>query len=353
MKYRDHVGKVKCDMLEFPMKHLSVNIYKYDPKYKALLLRISGNQSRDKVVDVLLREDKGGNAHYTWLKNMSHITHGGIGHKSCQQRFVCKCCLSMFKTDVKLEKHKVICTDKGFMQRYVFPTEESKILQFKNYKNKWLIPFIIYADMECKLVESSEENVISKHTPISIAYSVVSKDPEWQRECWIYTGDDCIQQFLVSLDQLKLELVDVMHLQLPIKILSRDQQEHHSNATNGKYAKNSSMNMKKDHENMPINVITQASIVERKLNNLSLTGIELLILFHKRGGYDMYHIIKKVEDRKADVSGTSKEKVLTAKVHLLKEDDGVESIGKKYDLTKVNYQFKDSFAFMNSSLATV
>ena len=78
------------------------------------------------------------------------------------------------------------------MQRCVFPTEENKMLQFKTYKNKWLLPFVVYADIECKLEECNQKNVISKHTPISIAYSVASIDPKWKRESWVYTGDDCI-----------------------------------------------------------------------------------------------------------------------------------------------------------------
>ena len=149
--------------------NLSINIYKYDPKCKAALLRISENQSRDKVVDLLLIEDKDGNTHYTWLKNMSHLMSGGIGHKTAGKKVYCKRCLSAFKTEEKLEKHKVICTDKGFIQRCIFPIEKDKILQFKNYKKKLLMPFAIYADMECKLEEPDNENVISKHTPISIA----------------------------------------------------------------------------------------------------------------------------------------------------------------------------------------
>ena len=135
------------------------------------------------------------------------------------------------KTEAKLDEHRVICTDKGFIQRSLFPTEENKMLQFKNYKKKWLLPFVIYADMECKLEESDKENVLSKHTPISIAYSVASIDPKWNRDCWVYTGDDCVQQFLLSLDKLKLELSDVMNLQLPMKPLSPVQQEEHNNAT--------------------------------------------------------------------------------------------------------------------------
>ena len=103
MKYRDHVGKVNCDMLEFPIKYtsskirqfedvnnVSINIYRYDPKYKAVPLRVSEKQSRDKVVDLLLIEDKDGNTHYTWLKNMSHLMHGGIGHTTTGKKVYCK-----------------------------------------------------------------------------------------------------------------------------------------------------------------------------------------------------------------------------------------------------------------------
>ena len=52
-----------------------------------------------------------------------------------------------------------------------------------------------------------------------------------QRECWVNTCDDCIQQCLLSLDQLKLELVDVTRLQVPMKRVSRVEQEDHNNAT--------------------------------------------------------------------------------------------------------------------------
>ena len=63
------------------------------------------------------------------------------------------------------------------MQRSVFPTEENKMVHFKNYKNNWLLPFVVYADMECKVEQSDDENIISKHTPISIAYSSGSQPP--------------------------------------------------------------------------------------------------------------------------------------------------------------------------------
>ena len=139
IKYQDYVVKLNCDMLEFPVKHtrskisqcedvnnVSINIYRYDPKYKAVPLCVSENQSRDRVVDLLVIEDKDGNSHYTMLKNMSHLMHGGIGHKKAGKTVYCKRCLTGFKSITNLEKHKVICTDKCFVQRCVFPMRKIK-----------------------------------------------------------------------------------------------------------------------------------------------------------------------------------------------------------------------------------
>ena len=198
-----------------------------------------------------------------------------------------------------MENHKKICTDKGVIQRCAFHTEKDKNVQFKNYKRKWLLPFVIYADMECKLVESSEENIISKHTPISIAYSIASTDLKWQRGCWVYTGEDCIQQLLSSLDQSKLELLDLMCLQIPMKRLSRDQQENHSNAARcylcqKEFNENEETTRKHTYHCHITSKYCGPTCQYCNLNNMSLKGMELPIFFHNLKGYDMHHIIKEV-----------------------------------------------------------
>ena len=144
MKYLEHVAKLNCQILEFPVKHtsqrithfenvnnVSINIYKYDAKYKAAPLRISNNQSRERVVHLILIEDDEGNTHYTLLENISALMYGGVGHKTNLKRFVCRRCLTAFNTESKLEIHKEICTDKGFIQRNVFPKEEDKSPQIQ------------------------------------------------------------------------------------------------------------------------------------------------------------------------------------------------------------------------------
>ena len=150
-----------------------------------------------------------------------------------------------------------------------------------------------------------------------------------------------------------------MYLQLPMKPLSPVQQEEHRNATKcylcQKQVNENEETARKHADHCHITGEYCGPACQYcNMNNLSLTGIELPVFFHNLKGYDMHHIIKEVQDRKVDVIGTSKEKLITAKVHLLREeDDGGEDIGKKFDITKLNFQCKDSFAFMSTSLATL
>ena len=152
----------------------------------------------------------------------------------------------------------------------------------------------------------------------------------------------------MSLDQLKLELSDVMNLQLPMKPLSPVQQEEHRNAIEcylcQKQVNENEETAQKHADHCHITGEYRGPACQYcNMNTLSLKRIELPVFFHNLKGYDMHHISKEVQDRRVDVIGTSKEKLLTAKVHLLKEeDDGGEDIGKKYDITKLNYQFNDS-----------
>ena len=140
--------------------------------------------------------------------------YGALGHKTNHKRFVCRRCLTAFNTESKLETHKEICTDKGCIQRKIFPKEEDKIVRFRKYKSKLSLPFVVYADIECKLVESSEEDIISNHVPICVAYGIASTDPKWKWECQLFTGNNCKQQLLKVTDKLVQEVKDVMQLEM-------------------------------------------------------------------------------------------------------------------------------------------
>ncbi|XP_046737970.1 uncharacterized protein LOC124406578 [Diprion similis] len=87
------------------------------------------------------------------------------------------------------------------------PTEEEKILKFKNLKHKETVPFCIYADLECLLqatnIQVSENRTICQnHIPYSIAYYLHCTFNDSISEFKINRGKTCIEWFVNKLEEL-------------------------------------------------------------------------------------------------------------------------------------------------------
>ena len=61
-------------------------------------------------------------------------------------------CVHYFAAENKRESHKKVCKNKDFCN-VVMPFEDTKMLEFNQYKKSDKAPFIIYADLEC-LIEN-------------------------------------------------------------------------------------------------------------------------------------------------------------------------------------------------------
>ena len=62
--------------------------------------------------------------------------------------FYCLNCLHSFRTKNKLESNKQVCGNK-IVYNFVITPEDTKILEFNQYKKSDKVTFIIYADLEC------------------------------------------------------------------------------------------------------------------------------------------------------------------------------------------------------------
>ena len=56
--------------------------------------------------------------------------------------------LHFFAKENKCEFHKRVCENKGFCNAVVIFSEDSKILEFNQYRKSDKAPFIIFADLE-------------------------------------------------------------------------------------------------------------------------------------------------------------------------------------------------------------
>ena len=135
-------------------------------------------EKKAKHVNLLLLENENGNVHYTWIKNMSRLLYGQGGHKHENKRFYCDICMNTFNKEETLKKHSEFCTPNGYVQAVKYPEENE--LKFQNFKNKMILPFIIYADFECVLKDiPNGSTTYQEHVPISYAFHIESIDTKW------------------------------------------------------------------------------------------------------------------------------------------------------------------------------
>ena len=82
--------------------------------------------------------------HYLAVKKLSALLRGVTSKH--HDWFYCLNCLHSFATEKKLESHKNVCENKDFCN-VIMLSEDTKILEFNQYRESDKAPFIIYAGL--------------------------------------------------------------------------------------------------------------------------------------------------------------------------------------------------------------
>ncbi|XP_025262928.1 uncharacterized protein LOC112637416 [Camponotus floridanus] len=134
---------------------ISINVYSIEKKNNIASARLS-EQKRDKHINLLYVED-GNNSvgHFAWIKNLSRLVGSQLSKKD-HKKYICDRCLHYFSSDDKLQSHTVDCREMNDCAMRL-PSDKDKWLQFNNFNWKERIPFVVYADLECVLAKTEEE----------------------------------------------------------------------------------------------------------------------------------------------------------------------------------------------------
>ena len=93
--------------------------------------------------------------------------------------FFCKCLL-FFTSEEKLKEHNddfINCNTHNQPAKLILPKKEKAFVEFKNHKNKFRCPFVIYASFESLLQENLTDyntEIRHMHNACSYMYNVVS-----------------------------------------------------------------------------------------------------------------------------------------------------------------------------------
>ncbi|XP_011689997.1 PREDICTED: uncharacterized protein LOC105451328 [Wasmannia auropunctata] len=190
---------------------ISINVYAIETKneqHTILPIRLT-NQKMDKHVNLLYVEDENSNeGHFAWIKNLSRLVSLQLSKKG-HTKFFCDRCLHYFSLDKKLEAHVMDCREMNNCA--IRLPSDDKWLRFNNTNWKERMPFVVYADLECILEKTDNEETTSY---------------EYQHR------RDCIAWFVEELKDLAHRVKSALSGNVPMAELTRDERDKFNSAAN-------------------------------------------------------------------------------------------------------------------------
>ena len=237
---------------------------------------------------------------------------------------MCLRCLGRFYTPESLEKHQRLCTREDFMSVvHVLPapdTEQAHI-KFRQFRNTFRAPFVIYADFE-SILEPMERRVkqtlYNQQHKISAACAMlVTSITAFPHQTWLGSGENALSEFLTQIIKWESECIEYLKNNIPMKPLSRAKQEEYDTATQCHICRKPLLGVQdpkgitvRDHDHITglfIGAAHQSCNLQRRVN------YQIPVFFHNFRGYDSHLIVHEfpnIQNRKLKVIGQNMEKYL-------------------------------------------
>ena len=96
-------------------------------------------------------------------------------------------------------------------------SEDTRILEFNQYKKSDKAPFVIFAHLECLIekndgYQNNSENSftakVSKHIPSGFSLSTISSFKSIQNKHDVYRDKDCMKKFCESLREHTMKIIN-------------------------------------------------------------------------------------------------------------------------------------------------
>jgi hypothetical protein len=174
-KYQEHCDKYDWTGIKYPTELNNIQLFE---RLNNISINVFGESNTniyplyitkyryERSIDLLLISNNT-ISHYCWIKNFNGLVSTQYNNHN-ETKYFCKKCLHGFTTEALLEKHGSDCIEDV---KIILPTEEDKLLEFKNIGKQMKVPFIIYADFEA--LNSPIDSVNNKSR--WFVYRIVSK----------------------------------------------------------------------------------------------------------------------------------------------------------------------------------
>ena len=330
----------------------SVNVYTIDEETQKIRVDRVTKIVEPRCHINLLRLDDENESHYVLIKEYSRLM-GNQTNKNGHKLFHCRFCQKGFNQEKLLNAHLLKGCMANEVQSIKMPEEKEKMNFQKHYK-KLRCPYVIYGDFECLTALSNEglKGSYQNHIPSGFMLNVVNSVTD-EVKPYLYRGEDCMDKFCETMNQIREEIFDVM--KKPKDMIITEEQEQEFRKCTKCFICGGSFNNTKDKKKVRDTNSSRAYLSPKAKvrDHCHFTGeyrgcahnkcnldycfkhFKIPIFFHNLKNYDAHLIIsnlEKLNNKKDDVSviAQNSEKFVTFSLKQL--------------------EFKDSFSFLSSSL---
>ncbi|EZA53831.1 hypothetical protein X777_06696 [Ooceraea biroi] len=236
--YPDYTTVLDVSGIEFPMtldqigrfernNDISINVFaENDDNRRGVIvpLRLT-DRKRDRHVNLLYVPDSHAEqpGHFAWIRDLSRLVSAQCSRKQ-HRKYICDRCLHYFPTEERLAAHIIDCA-------IALPSENDKLLAFRNYKRKERAPFVVYADLECMLGKNEQAKdaaaagAYQRHRAFSVGYYVRCAYDESLSAYRTHRGEDCVSWFVGELGELARCVKTILASNVSMRDLTPEQCE--------------------------------------------------------------------------------------------------------------------------------
>lgn len=309
--------------------------------------------------------------HYCFIKDLSKLLQSQLYVKNRRRKYYCDRCLNYFYTLEKKQIHSKTC----FLMnntKITLPSEDEKIIEFKNHGKKLPVPIVIYADTEAFLKpilqcedgddDTSLKGAYQRHIPHSIAYYLHSLYPSittsrYEQYCKTSDDSDCITWFVKQLKTIGEEIYPILNTNKKMHPLTAVEEDSYQKAEfchicDEKFNEQETQIRVRDHSHLTGNFRGAA----HSSCNLKFQEPRMIpVVFHNLK-YDLHLIIEKmasVAKGSINIIPTSTENYLSFTKYFECQEMSQQPNHQYNYKHRFSFRFIDSFRFLPESLETL
>lgn len=217
---------------------ISINVYMYETSTRKVHLLRSTNNVKSKHYNLLLLTQEtsstsdapieaASNQHYCWIHDIGKLLASQLSTNR-KKTFLCDRCFNYFWSREKMDLHNINCVKQNECQ-IEMPQERHNKVEFKNYKNQVICPFVIHADVEALLKKPDERfcrrestKAIQQHEVYSIGYYLKCSYDDNLSYYRAKRGINCLDWFIKELGTLSSRLMTIFDQIVPIQMSPED-----------------------------------------------------------------------------------------------------------------------------------